>query len=311
VAIFEFCFSLYRLLPGLGPVLLMLVGCLAETGCYGPVQDHSRVLSTAVLDNGEVGLSYHQYSYRPAAGAAAFPDGGIPRTLHDRFVIALIDTGGGVHKLARFDNRALPGAGQVSVKWSRDDPAHLYVVRYGQSSSTLPLRYFSQHIRMGLSGLSTAVYNPRTELTKIGRVFGTKSFGDFQPIAPDGTLLVGATHGQSSELWLRRPSGSLQLLSTIDRFDGRYGDEIIYSVNGPPFTTFALNWRSGARRAILRYNRENTEQEWRATSDPAWIWLNNPSRSQPSRFSATISEDGQSVSLMSDGKLLRRTRLDF
>ena len=128
---------------------LLCVATLALASCYGPVRDQSRIVSTVALPDGRLAVAYHQYLYRPAAGYAAYPDGGIPLTLRDRFVVGVVSPDGTIRTLAELPNKALPGAGTLSLRWFRDDPGHILASDRLQS-----LRPCPPCCQAGLRGLS-------------------------------------------------------------------------------------------------------------------------------------------------------------
>jgi len=291
-------------------LLWLLVAAAAQAGCYGPVRDQSKISSTAVLGDGRVAIAYHEYRYRPAAGIAAYPDGGISKTVRDRFIVGLVTPEGKFRKLATYSNEALPGSGGVSLRWFAQDPQHLYVTRTGQQTTSLPLRYFNQQVRVSLDGGGEQKFDLAKELQKRGRSLGAEGFGDYVAVAPDGTLLVGATAGDKKELWLRSPSGALRRLASFDRFDRQGANFLFYSDMGPPFTTYALDWRTGNAHPVVRYNRQNTQQDWRATDDLAFRELNSAEPQRPSD-GVTIGDDRRSIRFIRDGQELWSAKVDL
>ena len=290
---------------------ILALAAFAAGGCYGPVRDDSRITSTAIINHDKVAFTYHEYRYRPAVGLAAFPDGGIPKYVRDRFVVGVAGADGHVRVLARFDNPALPGAGSVGLRWYAEDPTNVYVTRYGQQTTSLPIRYFYQLLRMDVIRGTTREVDIRSTLAAQKRELGADGLGDFFPLTADGTLLVGATHGSQKELWLRSPSGGVERLLAFDRFDRRAGDDLIYSVNGPPFATYAFNWKTRQQRQILRYNRANTQQEWQARDDPAFRAITSVASGASAAESVEIGEDGKTLKYERNGQPLWTARVEF
>ena len=72
----------------------------------------------------------------------------------------------------------------------------------------------------------------------------------------------------------------------------------------------ALDWRTGNAHPVLRYNRQNTQQEWRATDDPAFPELNNAGPQAPSD-GVTIGDDHRSIHYMRDGQELWSAKIDL
>ena len=291
-------------------LLLLLITAAAQAGCYGPVRDQSGISATAVIGDGRVAIAYHQYRYRPATGIAAYPDGGISKTVRDRFIVGLVGPDGAFHKLASYSNDALPGSGSVSLRWFAKDPDHLYATRAGQQTTSLPIRYLNQQVRLSFDHGGEQEFDLAKELQKQGRSYGAEDFGDYVALASDGTLLVGATAGDKKELWLRGPSGTFRRLASFDRFDRQGEDYLFFSNMGPPFTTYALDWRTGNAHPVLRYNRQNTQQEWRATDDPAFRELNSSDPQSPSD-GVTIGDDHRSIHYMRDGQELWSAKIDL
>ena len=285
------------------------LACL-QGGCHGPVEDHGRIASTALIGGERVAIAYHDHRYRPATGLAAFPDGGIPQTVRDRFVVALVARGV-VREIARFGNDALPGSGSVSLRWFPVDPAHIHVTRSGQQTTSLPLRYFNQQLRLDLSGHEVQRFDLRAELARVGRTLGADGFGDFHPVAADGILLVGASQGDAKELWLRTPAGALRRLLAFDRFERQVGDDIVYSTNGPPLTMRAFNLNSRVARPLLRYTRQNTQQEWQARDDPAFQQISRPRDPMTVHDAVSVGDDGRTLHYVRDGRELWAVRVEF
>ena len=289
-------------------VLPIAFSAMALAGCYGPVRDQSRITAAEIVPGGGVAVTYHLYRYRPATGLAAYPDGGIPKTLLDRFVVGVLHSGGSFRRLAAMPSGTLPGAGSVSLRWFPQDPEHLYAIRSGQLTTSLPLRELSQQLRYPLKGGKPQRFSLRAEFEHGGRKLGAEGFGDFAAIGADGTLLVGTTMGQRKELWVRAPSGAMRRVATFDRFDGLHPDYIFYSNDGPPFTTYALDRQTWRPRPVLRYNLQNTQQEWQARQDPAFRQLNDPTvTATPDQ--PVIGGDGQTIRYIRNGRELWSARV--
>lgn len=289
---------------------LIAAAAALQCGCYGPVRDSSGITSTAVVGAGRAALVYHGYKTRPAVGIAAFPDGGIPLTLRDDFIVALAGPDGPPRKLAEFRNEALAGTGSVTLSWYAEDPAHIYATRAGQLDYSS--HYLSDEIRIALNDGAIEHLKLRDQLAARGRDLGASGFGGFIPLDDSGTLLVGARQGDRQELWLRPSHGPPRKLADFDRYERRVGDDLVYSVNGPPFTTFAMNWRTGAVRPILRYKLHSTGLNWHeleARDDPAFQALNRPQ--QQSSNPAHVEVDGATVTYFDGDNRLWSKRVRF
>jgi hypothetical protein len=172
---------------------LLLLGVLVLSGCtYGPVVDRSGVRSAVLLPGGQgVGVAYQILRYRPATGIAAFPDGGIPRYLEDRILIAVLPPYGPPRVLQRLENRGVDGAASVTLRAAEADPGHLLVL-YGEQPSTAEVsRLRMWRLEIG-GGAERPIPDLARELKAEGRELGSSEFGDVRVIAADGTLLIGA-----------------------------------------------------------------------------------------------------------------------
>lgn len=286
---------------------VLSAAAIAVAACtYGPPAYHGKIDSAAVLDDGRVALSYSQMVARPPTGIATFPDGGISRVLYDRFVIALVDPDGRTRELARFANTALPGNGNVHVAWYTEDPQHVYVTRSGQLTTSTPLRWLHQTVRMDLNGHSGPSFDIVRELKQRGRAFGAKDFGGDRPIDSDGDMLVGATHGADQEIWLRSARGAWRQLARFDRDASIVGDDIVYTQGD---YQYALNWRTSRLRPIVHFNRSTQQSEIIDRDDPALRKLRNPDIARPAQ--AFVSDDRHGVRINRENRFEREVRPDL
>lgn len=293
------------------PLSVSIFCGLFLSACYGDVRDASRVTSTVILPDQQVAIAYHEHRFRPARGITAFPDGGVPKVIRDRFIVALVGPRGVSREILRWDNDALSGTAGAGVRWFPDDPAHLYVLFSAQRTTSLPLQYLSEQRRVDLDRGVQQRFDLEVEVRVLGRSLGVEGFGEFYPLARDGTLLVGAESEGQRELWVRPPSARYRKLASFDRFDGQADEAIVYSLNGPPFTTYAVNWKTGARRTLLRYNASNTGHEFAARDDPAFRRLNEPSAGAAAAEKITVSDDGHTLRYQRGDETLWSTRIRF
>jgi hypothetical protein len=96
-----------------GWMLFLLASC--NSG-YGPLQDHSRFVSAKLADDRKrILFSYHHFTYRPAAGWRAFPDGGVPKYLKDVNLVGTYDLPRKKVTILRRENNRdwQPGSGAI------------------------------------------------------------------------------------------------------------------------------------------------------------------------------------------------------
>jgi hypothetical protein len=253
-------------LPTVPRTFLIPLVLLALSGCsYGPVTDRSGVRSAALLPNDQIGVAYQVLRYRPARGIAAFPDGGVPRYLDDRTLIAVLPASGRARILQRLENGGVDGASSVGLRVAEADPGHLLVM-YGEQAST------SRASEMRMWRLDTANGRRRDlpdvahDLESRDRKLGSRAFGDVRVIAEDGTLLIGAEGPQGAELWLWRPAEGYRRLDALKHFYGVAGGELYYWSGDE---ARVRDWRTGAYRVIARYDPELRQTFILRRDDPA------------------------------------------
>ncbi len=233
-------------------VLLTAAGC-----SYGPVTDQSGVQSALLLpDQQTVALACQTLRYRPAVGIAAFPDGGVPRYVRDSAVIATVGVKGDSPRiLQRLGNSGVHGSASLSLHLVDTDPDHVLVVRSVQASTSQASA--AQWWRIAWrDGRILRYPDLKADLSARGRTLGSPEFGDVRVIDPDGTLLLGAQAAGGNELWIRRASGQYSQLSAIKHFYGVQGAELYFWTGDE---AQVLNWRTGERRVIARYDPDTRQ----------------------------------------------------
>jgi hypothetical protein len=276
-------------------ILLSLAVLLA--GCsYGPVVDRSGFESAVLASGDRIVFAWRESRYRPAEGIAAFPDGGIPRYLDDRVVIASLPVAGGRPRiLQRIENRGVPGSGAVSLRLAPADPDHVLVLQSEQPSTSQPSRGRWRRIRLS-DGKSLPYPDLAAELKTHGRALGSPEFGDIRVIDPDGTLLMGATGPDGGELWVRRPSGAYARLGPLKHFYGVLGEEAYYWSGDQ---AVVRNWRTLEARVIARYDPQTRQTSTLISRDPTVMAIERPDVPQRdvqiSLARDTLSIGGRSV----------------
>jgi hypothetical protein len=264
-------------------LLLLMPAC-----SYGPVVDRSGVVSAVVMPDGEtVGVAYQVLRYRPAEGIAAFPDGGIPRYLDDRIVIAATARGA-TRVLQRLENHGVSGAASVGLRTARADPGHLLVLYNEQASTSVALKRRLWRLDFA-NGAATPYPDLTAGLAATGRRLGSSEFGDVRVIASDGTLLIGAEGPQGDELWLWSPASGYRRLDGLKHFYGVTGDELYYWSGDE---ARVMNWRTGAVRTIARYDPVARQTTTLLPHDPTVTELQRPAPSNGS-----VSWNGDQISL--------------
>jgi hypothetical protein len=232
---------------------VLALPALCLTGCfYSAPVDRSAIESAVLLPGGKViAMAFQNIRYRPAAGIAAFPDGGIPRYLRDREIIATLPVEGGKPRiLQRLENEGVHGSASVTLRASDADPDHVLVIRSFQPSTSQADKV--QRWRLRWRDASVFPYpDLAADLKKNYRTLGSPVFGDVRVIDSDGTLLIGARAGSQDELWLRLATGAYRRLDAIKHFYGVQGDELYYWRGDE---AVVRNWRTGAQRLIARYD---------------------------------------------------------
>lgn len=277
-------------------------------GCFGPVEDSSSISSTALVGANRVAFVYHGLRTRPPL--ITYPDGGIPTYVKDDFIVAVVGADGPVRKLAYFRNEALHGTGSVSLRWYPENPGYLYAFRAGQRD--YDSHYLSDEVRIRIADGAVQHLKLGDQLAANGRELGADGFGTIMPLDDSGSLLLGATMGERRELWLRPVSGSIRKLADFDGFDVVAGPDIVFSVNGPPLTTYALNWHTGKVRTIMRSKLRTTGLNWHdfdAKDDPAYKAMNRPQLQ--SSNPAHVEVDGITLTYFNGDKSLWSRQVRF
>lgn len=241
-------------------LLVLLAAPLAAACTYGPELDKSRFESAVLLpDQQTVALAYRIQRYREATGLAAFPDGGVPRYLEDRAVVASLPLEGGPPRiLLRLPNNGVPGTAAVGLRSHDVDPGHVVVAASeqwpagvpGRGQRTLRARSWRLAIPGGeLSPDPTPDFG--SELKLRGRTSSAK-FGPFRLLDREGDYLLALKGGAADELWLRRANGEYRLIDGFKDFYGLRGDELYYWSAAD--AAVVRNWRTSETRVIARYD---------------------------------------------------------
>jgi hypothetical protein len=234
-------------------VLALLAGC---TAFYGPPFDGSRFMSADTALDGKVGVfTLKRLVYRPAAGVAAFPDGGIPQYLMDRNYVALYDFATGTTRVVYREDALgsdwLPG-----------------------SSTLFVAAALGPRVIIRKSGQAKGSYATCTETWWLNLEQGTREslplekelasrqrrLGYFYLVDERGTLVLvvtpvgetGSPREETQELLIRHPEGNYD---TVGRFVQYYGVR-----NGELFY-WSAEHRFAAYRIATRERREPDRRE--------------------------------------------------
>jgi len=270
--------------------ILTVFGALAMSACsYGEPIDASGIEAAVLVNNGQtIVLAYHELKYRPARGLAAFPDGGMPKYLSDREIIAVMPIHGAAPRiLQRIENKGVHGSASISLRASDADADHVLVISGGQPSTDQPSR--ARRWRLDWRGGAALPYpDIAADLKDHGSSLGSRAFGDVQIIALDGTLLIGAMSQGVDQFWLLPPNGNYVLLDHFKQFYGIRGDEIYYWKDNE---AVVRNWRTGAARVVARYDVAQ-RQTTRLLRDPT---VSAIEQARPVRVAVSPSTDKQSI----------------
>jgi hypothetical protein len=236
----------------IGPAVLLAALLLA--GCsYGPAVDRSGFESAALLGDGRtLVVAYHVLRYRPAEGLAAFPDGGVPRYLDDRVLLATVPASGGRPRvLQRLETHGVHGSMSVTLRAQPADPGRVLVLQSEQPSTSSGMSRVRWSRLDPADGRAAPYPDLRADLQARGARLGSPEFGDVRVLDPQGALLIGAQGAAGDELWLRTAGGEYRRIDGFRHFYGVRGDELYYWSGDE---AVVRNWRTGARIVTARYN---------------------------------------------------------
>jgi len=231
---------------------LLAVGMLVFlTSCswgYGSLQDYSKFVSAKLLDDKKsILFTYHRYTYRPATGWRAFPDGGIPRYEQDSSLIGVYDLARKkVSILSREDNSDWqPGSGLYTIQAVKGAKALLAQGGQLRGSFKLGLRY----LLLDVGQRSATSLDLKGDLAKLGR-----DCGEIYLVDPDGTLLFVTLplsaaddsrsqrkNNDASEIWVRTAAGSYLKVAAASLYETVRNGEVIYWIRATrQFRAFSL-----------------------------------------------------------------------
>ena len=217
-----------------GWMLLLLASC--NSG-YGPLQDYSRFASAGLADDRKrILFSYHHYTYRPAAGWRAFPDGGTPKIFQDTNLIGTYDLSSRKVTILRREKNSdwQPGSGLYTIQAMKGDKALLAQGGQLLGPFKLGVRYLLLDLVLG----SATPLDLKGDLARLGR-----DFGEIYLVDLHGTMLfitlplatakdAGAFRNNSGEkeIWLRTASGDTLKVSATAHFETVINGEVLYWV---------------------------------------------------------------------------------
>lgn len=271
---------------------LALLAAWALGACaYGAPVDQSAIDSAVALPDGSVAVTFRQIVYRPAAGLAAYPDGGIPSYLRDSEVVGVLANGRPGRILHALRNPGSAGSLHVTLRRAGVDPDHLMEVQsFQRADGGAAVRWYRLDWR---TGQRVAYPDFAAELASRGRRLGSSEFGDVRVLDRSGALLLGATGDKGDELWLYQPPQAFTRIDGFKHFYGIAGDELYYWTRNE---AVLRNWRTGAVRPVARYDPATRVTSRLAMDDPA---VRQIERGAPEPLPATIATDHRSVRLRS------------
>lgn len=204
-----------------------LGGCFLP-GSHGPERDISAFISAQMVPGNRVVFSFKYTVYRPAQGVAAWPDGGIPKYVHDESMIGVYDTTThALHLLAREEND----------RWSHDQ-GHYFIsqasgplVLVGRGGQTRDLHgMLNENFLLNVDDGSMQPVNFRDVLTDKG----FKSQIAYL-VSPAGHMVfvtspdASPRDEENGQIWLRAPDDSYHLVAEDTRhYEGIENGEVIY-----------------------------------------------------------------------------------
>ncbi|MGA7827935.1 MAG: hypothetical protein WCA04_09760 [Geobacteraceae bacterium] len=227
-------------------MLLFLTSC---SWGYGPLQDYSQFVSAKLLDDGQsILFTYHRYTYRPATGWRAFPDGGIPRYQEDRNLIGVYDLADkNVRILRREDNSDWqPGSGLYTIQAVKGSKALLAQGGQLRGSFRLGSRYLLLDVVKG----SAASLDLKGDLARLGRDCGEIYLVDrdgmllfvTQPLPAQGDSPPRRKDIDASEIWVRTSGGDYLKVAAASLYETVRNDEVFYWMrNTRQFRAFSLS----------------------------------------------------------------------
>ena len=229
-------------------ILVLLTSCSSG---YGPLQDYSKFVSAKLMDDSRsILFTYHHFTYRPAAGWRAFPDGGIPKYIQDTSLIGLYDLSSKkVSVLRREDNSEWqPGNGLYTIHAVKG--AKALIAQGGQLRG--PFRHGLKFLMLDLALGSATPLDLKGDLARLGRDSGVIYLVD-----PEGTLLfitlplaevkdapARRKNDKDKEIWLRTAGGEYLKVAASSHYEMVRDAEVIYWVpDTRQFQAFSIDTR--------------------------------------------------------------------
>lgn len=239
-------------------MLVLLTSC---SWGYGSLRDYSKFVSAKLLDDKKsILFTYHRFTYRPATGWRAFPDGGIPRYEQDRSLIGIYDLARKKVTILRRENNRdwQPGSGLYTIHAVNGTKALLAQGGQLRGAFRLGLRY----LLLDVTERSVAALDLKGDLARRGR-----ECGEIYLVAPDGTLLFVtqplSTDGDSrsrrknadeSEIWVRTAGGDYLKVAAAAHYETVRNGEAIYWIRATrQFQAFSLSTLQSRPAPEFRY----------------------------------------------------------
>jgi hypothetical protein len=271
--------------------LLLMVGSCS----YAEPLERSAIESAVRLPTGGVAVVFRRLRYRPAAGLAAFPDGGVPQYLRDDIILGVLSDGP-PRILRTFPNRGEHGSLHAALRVSPADPDHGLLLLSWQDRDGSRTSW----ARIAWKDGTLAPYPDfAAELRREGRQFGSPEFGDVRPLDATGALLVGVRATKTDELWIYEPGHGLRRLDGFTHFYGVTGDELYYWSGD---SALVRNWRTNAARLIARYDPATRTTTRYLLSDPTVLAIERP---PAARTEPEIASEARAVRAPNENGVMR------
>jgi hypothetical protein len=211
--------------------LFLMTSC--GTG-YGPLEDHSEFVSARLVDNRTVLFSFHRFTYRPATGWRAFPDGGIPDYVMDTNLVGVYDLRTLEHKifLREINTSWQQGSGLFFIHSVKGSKA--LVTRGGQLRG--PFKLATKYLMLDIETGKPVPLDLKSELNQRGR-----DPGYIYLVDADGTLVfvtLSINEAQDSrayrntalvpEIWVRTPGGNYVKAAASAHYQNTVNGDVIY-----------------------------------------------------------------------------------
>jgi hypothetical protein len=218
--------------------LIAISTLLFMTSChlgYGPLQDHSKFVSTRLADDQRTVLfSFHRFAYRAATGWRAFPDGGIPHYATDISLLGAYDLQTRKLKVLRREKNSQwqPGSGLFTIHSMNGYKALISHGGQLRGPFALGVKYVLLDFKLG----DSRDIDLKSDLAQRGR-----DTGQIYLVDGEGTLVLVTLSLEEAkdsggyrnsrlvpEIWVRIPRGDYMKAAVSAHYQCTRNGEVIY-----------------------------------------------------------------------------------